>query len=82
MFELLAKQFEKPEGIFGKLAGKIMYFENRKINKWTIRKLNIKRRDSRGGIRARIQHPLYYGQLPACRSGWSRCLRRYENCGV
>ncbi|WP_232233693.1 class I SAM-dependent methyltransferase [Bacillus sp. J33] len=46
MFELLAKQFEKPEGILGKLAGKIMYFENRKINKWTIRKLNIKRRDS------------------------------------
>jgi trans-aconitate methyltransferase len=46
MFEILAKQFEKPEGIIGKLAGKIMYFENRKINKWTVGKLKIKRRDS------------------------------------
>lgn len=46
MFDILGKQFEKPEGLLGKLAGKIMYFENRKINKWTIEHLQIKRRDS------------------------------------
>ncbi|MGN7176743.1 SAM-dependent methyltransferase [Paenibacillus sp. FSL R5-0490] len=46
MFDILGKQFEKPEGLLGKLAGKIMYFENRKINKWTIVQLQINRRDS------------------------------------
>ncbi|MBY0155200.1 MULTISPECIES: class I SAM-dependent methyltransferase [Cytobacillus] len=46
MFDILAKQFQKPAGLLGKLAGKIMYFENRKINKWTIQQLKINRRDS------------------------------------
>ncbi|KON87631.1 hypothetical protein AF332_12855 [Sporosarcina globispora] len=46
MFDILARQFEKPDGILGKLAGKIMYFENRKINKWTIQQLKINTRDS------------------------------------
>ncbi|PLR83383.1 MULTISPECIES: class I SAM-dependent methyltransferase [Bacillus] len=38
-------QFEKPKGLLGKIAGKIMFFENRKINKWTINHLDIKRGD-------------------------------------
>ncbi|GLB59447.1 class I SAM-dependent methyltransferase [Cytobacillus sp. NCCP-133] len=46
MLDIFAKQFEKPEGILGKLAGKIMYFKNRKINRWTVGKLKIKRRDT------------------------------------
>jgi cyclopropane fatty-acyl-phospholipid synthase-like methyltransferase len=45
MIESMAKQFEKPKGILGWLAGFIMYFENRKINKWSIQKLQIKKRD-------------------------------------
>lgn len=46
MFDIFARQFEKPQGLLGKLAGKIMYFENRKINRWTIEQLQINRRDS------------------------------------
>ncbi|WNF21289.1 class I SAM-dependent methyltransferase [Mesobacillus jeotgali] len=45
MIDSMAKQFEKPKGILGKLAGTIMYFENRKINKWSIRKLQVNRYD-------------------------------------
>lgn len=45
MIDSMAKQFEKPKGILGKLAGTIMYFENRKINKWSIKKLQIQKRD-------------------------------------
>jgi cyclopropane fatty-acyl-phospholipid synthase-like methyltransferase len=42
MLETLAKQFRKPGGLLGRLAGKIMFFENRKINLWTIDRLTIK----------------------------------------
>lgn len=44
--ETMARQFEKPKGLLGKLAGLIMYFENRKINNWSIKKLQIKKRDT------------------------------------
>ncbi|WP_181884542.1 class I SAM-dependent DNA methyltransferase [Neobacillus piezotolerans] len=36
-----AKQFRVPGGFLGKIAGKIMYFENKKINKWTIDNLSL-----------------------------------------
>lgn len=45
MIDSMAKQFEKPKGFLGKLAGTIMYFENRKINRWSIKRLQIKKRD-------------------------------------
>lgn len=45
MIDSMAKQFEKPKGLLGKLAGTIMYFENRKINKWSIKKLQIQKKD-------------------------------------
>ncbi|MGV2938644.1 methyltransferase domain-containing protein [Mesobacillus sp. LC4] len=45
MIDSMAKQFEKPKGILGKLAGTIMYFENRKINKWSINKLRVNKFD-------------------------------------
>ncbi|WP_102263178.1 SAM-dependent methyltransferase [Mesobacillus jeotgali] len=45
MIDSMAKQFEKPKGILGKLAGTIMYFENRKINKWSIQKLQVRKND-------------------------------------
>lgn len=45
MIDSMAKQFEKPKGLLGKLAGTIMYFENRKINRWSIKKLQIQQRD-------------------------------------
>ncbi|MCQ6267508.1 class I SAM-dependent methyltransferase [Fictibacillus sp. WQ 8-8] len=32
----ISKQFEKPEGLLGKLAGKIMSNENKELNEWTI----------------------------------------------
>ncbi|RFU66410.1 class I SAM-dependent methyltransferase [Peribacillus saganii] len=41
MLEAFAKQFCKPEGMLGKLAGKIMAVENRKINRWTLGRLGI-----------------------------------------
>ncbi|WP_316569936.1 class I SAM-dependent methyltransferase [Neobacillus sp. YIM B06451] len=37
----LAKQFRLPRGLLGKIAGKIMYFENKKINEWTINQLSL-----------------------------------------
>ncbi|WP_409270328.1 class I SAM-dependent methyltransferase [Neobacillus sp. SCS-31] len=37
----LAKQFRLPRGFLGKIAGKVMYFENKKINDWTISQLSI-----------------------------------------
>ncbi|MFT9597641.1 SAM-dependent methyltransferase [Mesobacillus sp.] len=45
MIDPMAKQFEKPRGILGKLAGTIMYFENRKINRWSIQKLQVRKND-------------------------------------
>lgn len=45
MINSMAKQFEKPKGLLGKLAGTIMYLENRKINRWSIKKLQIQKRD-------------------------------------
>lgn len=45
MIDSMAKQFEKPKGLLGKLAGTIMYFENRKINRWSIKNLQIQKRD-------------------------------------
>lgn len=42
MLETIAKQFRKPVGILGKLAGLVMSFENRKINRWTIDRLKVK----------------------------------------
>ncbi|MBT2695496.1 class I SAM-dependent methyltransferase [Bacillus sp. ISL-55] len=45
MIDSMAKQFEQPKGILGKLAGTIMYFENRKINKWSIQKLQVHKYD-------------------------------------
>lgn len=41
MIEALAKQFRKPDGILGKLAGLVMFYENRKINRWTIDRLAV-----------------------------------------
>lgn len=41
MLETLAKQFRKPEGILGRLAGMVMFFENRKINRWTIDRIAV-----------------------------------------
>ncbi|RSD26196.1 SAM-dependent methyltransferase [Mesobacillus subterraneus] len=45
MMDTMAKQFEQPKGLLGKLAGTIMYFENRKINKWSIEKLKLQKYD-------------------------------------
>ncbi|CAM4006467.1 SAM-dependent methyltransferase [Mesobacillus thioparans] len=45
MIESIAKQFEKPKGILGKLAGTVMYFENRKINRWSLNKLLVQKND-------------------------------------
>jgi cyclopropane fatty-acyl-phospholipid synthase-like methyltransferase len=41
LLETLAKQFRKPDGILGRIAGLVMFFENRKINRWTIDRLAI-----------------------------------------
>ncbi|PLT35008.1 cyclopropane-fatty-acyl-phospholipid synthase family protein [Bacillus sp. V5-8f] len=41
MLGALAKQFRKPNGALGRLAGLVMFFENRKINRWTIDRLGI-----------------------------------------
>ncbi|RJS58788.1 class I SAM-dependent methyltransferase [Bacillus sp. PK3_68] len=45
MFSFFSKQFEKPDGLLGQAAGKIMSVENRTINKWTLDLLNIKPND-------------------------------------
>ncbi|WP_433742587.1 SAM-dependent methyltransferase [Falsibacillus pallidus] len=39
------EQFENPKGWMGKLAGKIMAWDNRKINRWTISQLDIQNGD-------------------------------------
>ncbi|MDN4075156.1 class I SAM-dependent methyltransferase [Fictibacillus terranigra] len=36
MRQNIFEQFEKPEGLLGKLAGKIMSSENKELNEWTI----------------------------------------------
>ncbi|PLR98810.1 class I SAM-dependent methyltransferase [Bacillus sp. T33-2] len=45
MLESMAKQFERPKGFMGKVAGLIMFFENRKINHWTISQLGLEKGD-------------------------------------
>jgi ubiquinone/menaquinone biosynthesis C-methylase UbiE len=42
MFSAFTKNFSKPKGFLGIIAGKIMALENQTINKWTISKLRIK----------------------------------------
>ncbi|MBM7647741.1 cyclopropane fatty-acyl-phospholipid synthase-like methyltransferase [Bacillus ectoiniformans] len=41
MFSSFSKQFIDPEGTLGKIAGKIMFYENRKINEWTLDLLSV-----------------------------------------
>lgn len=41
----LQKQFKRPKGILGWLAGKTMEFDNRKINNWSIKQLSIQEGD-------------------------------------
>ncbi|WP_235576165.1 class I SAM-dependent DNA methyltransferase [Rossellomorea vietnamensis] len=38
----MQKQFKRPKGILGWFVGKVMEFDNRKINNWSIKKLSIK----------------------------------------
>ncbi|KMY53927.1 hypothetical protein AC623_08085 [Bacillus sp. FJAT-27231] len=45
MFSSFSKQFEKPEGLLGQVAGKIMSIENQSINKWTLDLLTIQPED-------------------------------------
>ncbi|WP_053366814.1 class I SAM-dependent DNA methyltransferase [Bacillus sp. FJAT-27245] len=40
----MAKHFRVPGGFLGKIAGKIMYMENKKINEWTISQLSLSNR--------------------------------------
>lgn len=42
MFKKLQSHFKEPKGLIGKFVGKIMAFENKALNKWTIRQLNIR----------------------------------------
>ncbi len=37
----LQKQFKRPNGVLGWFIGKVMEFDNRKINNWSIRQLSI-----------------------------------------
>ncbi|MBH9964682.1 class I SAM-dependent methyltransferase [[Bacillus] enclensis] len=41
----LQKQFRQPKGILGWMIGKVMEIDNRKINKWSINKMPIRRGD-------------------------------------
>lgn len=41
MLGALAKQFRNPDGLLGRFAGLVMFFENRKINRWTIDRVGI-----------------------------------------
>ncbi|OIU71388.1 class I SAM-dependent DNA methyltransferase [Rossellomorea aquimaris] len=41
----LQKQFKQPKGILGWIIGKVMEIDNRKINKWSIKKMPIRRGD-------------------------------------
>ncbi|WP_226671369.1 class I SAM-dependent methyltransferase [Metabacillus litoralis] len=45
MIKSFKKQFSKPDGFLGVIAGKIMALENRKLNSWTISSLGIKDHD-------------------------------------
>ncbi|MDQ0247448.1 cyclopropane fatty-acyl-phospholipid synthase-like methyltransferase [Bacillus fengqiuensis] len=45
MFKEFKKSFSKPEGIYGTIAGKIMAWENKEINEWTLAHLNIQSGD-------------------------------------
>ncbi|KMK97486.1 SAM-dependent methyltransferase [Rossellomorea marisflavi] len=42
---LLQKQFKEPSGPLGWLAGKIMEFDNRRIHRWSLKRLGIKNGD-------------------------------------
>ncbi|WP_377918249.1 hypothetical protein [Bacillus songklensis] len=42
MLETFKKNFSKPEGVYGAIAGKIMAWENKTINEWAIVHLNLK----------------------------------------
>jgi ubiquinone/menaquinone biosynthesis C-methylase UbiE len=41
----LQKQFKRPKGILGWVVGKVMEFDNRKINNWSIKQLSIENGD-------------------------------------
>ncbi|WP_175991360.1 class I SAM-dependent methyltransferase [Bacillus sp. Marseille-Q1617] len=41
----LQKQFKQPKGFLGWIVGKVMEFDNRRINKWSIQRLPIKKGD-------------------------------------
>ncbi|MGR3764651.1 class I SAM-dependent DNA methyltransferase [Rossellomorea sp. NS-SX7] len=41
----LQKQFKRPKGIMGWIVGKVMEIDNRRINKWSIQRLPIKKGD-------------------------------------
>ncbi|WP_064091269.1 class I SAM-dependent methyltransferase [Rossellomorea aquimaris] len=41
----LQKQFKRPKGIVGWVIGKVMEFDNRKINNWSINQLSIQNND-------------------------------------
>ncbi|RLQ95379.1 SAM-dependent methyltransferase [Falsibacillus albus] len=45
MSAIFSEQFEKPKGFLGRIAGKIMAFDNRKINHWTLSKLGAQNGD-------------------------------------
>ncbi|WP_191566481.1 class I SAM-dependent methyltransferase [Metabacillus idriensis] len=46
MFSAFTKNFSKPKGFLGIIAGKIMALENQTINKWSISRLKIKPGDT------------------------------------
>ncbi|MCA1054462.1 class I SAM-dependent methyltransferase [Rossellomorea aquimaris] len=41
----LQKQFREPKGLMGWIVGKIMEFDNRRINKWSIQRIPIRKGD-------------------------------------
>lgn len=45
MFDTFKKNFSKPKGIYGTIAGKIMAWENKEINEWTLAHLNLQSGD-------------------------------------
>jgi cyclopropane fatty-acyl-phospholipid synthase-like methyltransferase len=45
MFETFKRNFSKPAGLYGIIAGKIMAWENKDINNWTIAHLNLQAGD-------------------------------------
>jgi ubiquinone/menaquinone biosynthesis C-methylase UbiE len=46
MFKKFSKQFEKPEGFLGMIAGKLMATFGAEKNKWTLSLLNLKKDDN------------------------------------